>query len=168
MPFTFSRPLSFLALALALVAPAAALADGDITVRLDAQRVSVVDGKETFSPATQARPGELVEYRATYTNAGGQTARQVMATLPVPAGMEFVEQSAAPAKVEASLDGRAYAPVPLKRTVRLADGREVVRLVPAAEYRWLRWPLATMEPGSARTVSARMRVQSVPLTAATR
>ncbi len=168
MSFTFSRPLSVLVLALALVAPAAAVADGDITAQLDAQRVTVVDGKETFSPATQAKPGELVEYRATYTNAGGQTARQVLATLPVPAGMEFVDHTAVPAKVEASLDGRTYAPVPLKRPVRLANGREVVRLVPAAEYRWLRWPLAAMEPGSVRTVSARMRVRSVPLTAATR
>lgn len=168
MPFTFSRPLSVLVLALALLAPAAALADGDITVQLDAQRVSVVDGKETFSPATQAKPGELVEYRATYTNTGAQAAQQLLATLPVPAGMEFVDHSAAPAKVEASLDGRTYAPVPLKRSVRLANGREVVRLVPAAEYRWLRWPLATMEPKSTRTVSARMRVQSVPLTATTR
>jgi uncharacterized repeat protein (TIGR01451 family) len=128
----------------------------------------VTDGKETLSPATQARPGDLVEYRATYTNTGAQPARQVMATLPVPTGMEFVGRTAVPAKLEASVDGRTYAPVPLTRRVKLVDGREVVRTVPTSAYRWLRWPLGTLGSNSARTVSARMRVQPVPVAANTR
>lgn len=155
-------------LALALVAPAIARAASDVTVALTAQRVAVTDGKETFSSAAQVKPGEIVEYRATYSNSGDQPARQLMATLPVPAGMEFVGRTAAPSRLEASLDGVTFAPVPLMRRVKLADGREAMRPVPASEYRTLRWALGTLGPKAARTVSARMRVQSVPLAAATR
>jgi uncharacterized repeat protein (TIGR01451 family) len=168
MPRTFPYPLAVVALALALFTPAAARADGDVTVKLDAQRVTVTDGKATFSPATQTRPGDLIEYRATYTNTGAQPARQVLATLPVPTGMDFVGHTALPVKLEASLDGRTYAAVPLVRRVKQADGREVVRTVPASEYRWLRWSLGTLGSNSARTVSARMRVQPVPVAANTR
>ncbi len=168
MDRSFPRWLAPATLALALFAPATAHAGSDVTVTLAAQRVSVTHGKETFSPAAQVKPGDLVEYRATYTNAGDQPARQLLATLPVPAGMEFIGRTAAPAKLEASLDGRTFAAVPLTRRVLQADGREIVRPVPAAEYRWLRWTLGTLGSKAARTVSARMRVQSVPMAAATR
>lgn len=168
MPRKFPNALVVAMLALTLIAPVAARAGSDVTVKLDAQRVSVTDGKETLSSAAQTRPGDLVEYRATYTNTGAQPARQVMATLPVPTGMEYVGRTAVPAKVEASLDGRTFAPVPLTRRAKLADGREVVRTVPTSDYRWLRWPLGTLGSNSARTVSARMRVQPVPMAANSR
>ncbi len=167
MARSFPRPLATAVLALVLIAPAAARAGGDVTVTLAAQRVSVTNGKETLSPAAQIKPGDLVEYRATYSNAGDQPARQMLATLPVPAGMEFVGRTARPAKLEASLDGRTFAAVPLTRRVKQADGREVVRAVPLAEYRYLRWTLGTLAAKSTRTVSARMRVQAVPVAAAT-
>lgn len=165
---TFPRLLAVVAFATALIAPAAALAGSDVTVTLSAQRVSVSQGKESLSPANEVKPGELVEYRAVYTNAGATPARQMLATLPVPAGMELVARTASPAKVEASLDGRTFAPVPLVRRVTQADGRIVTREIPLAEYRALRWPLGTLGPKASRTVTARMRVQSVPIAAATR
>ena len=52
--------------------------------------------------------------------------------------------------------------------MKLTDGREVVRPVPATEYRWLRWNLGTLGPNAARTVSARMRVEPVAVAATTR
>ncbi len=165
---TFARLLAATVLAAALLAPALAHAGSDVSVALNAQRVTVNNGKETLSSAAQVKPGEIVEYRATYTNSGDQAARQMMATLPVPAGMEFVGRTATPSKLEASLDGRTWASVPLTRQVKQADGRVVTKEVPAAEYRFLRWPLGTLNAKSARTVSARMRVQSVPVAAATR
>ena len=164
---TIPRLYAVAALAM-LLAPEAALAGNDVAVTLAAQRVTVTNGKEAFSSASQVKPGDVVEYRATYTNSGKAPARQLLATLPVPAGMEFVEQSAVPAKLEASLDGQRYAPVPLTRRVKQADGKEVVRPVPPAEYRWLRWTLGNLGSNTARTVSARMRVQTVPVAATTR
>lgn len=148
-----------LALAIAfgvLVAPAVVRAAGDVSVVLTAQRVAVVDGKEILSPAEQASPGDVIEYRAEYKNAGAAAVKQLAATLPVPNGMEYLPKTGAPEL--ASLDGRKFEPVPLKRRVRLADGREVLRDVPANEYRWLRWTLGTLAPKQSRTVSARVRV----------
>lgn len=165
---TFTRLLAVVAFATALLAPAAALAGSDVSVTLSAQRVTVSQGKESLSPAAEVKPGELVEYRAVYRNSGKDAARQLLATLPVPAGMELVGRTASPAKFEASLDGRTFAPVPLTRRVKQADGRIVTREIPVTEYRALRWTLGTLGSNASRTVSARMRVQSVPLAAATR
>lgn len=164
---TFLRLAVVATLAPVFLAPAAASAGSDVQVTLKAQRVSVVDGKETLTPAAQVKPGDIVEYRAIYLNAGDQAARQVMATLPVPAGMEFVGRTASPSRLEASLDGKTFAQVPLTRRVKQSDGREVVRVVPASEYRWLRWPLGTLDTKASRTVAARMRVSTTPVADAT-
>lgn len=160
---TFLRLLWVALLAPLFLAPVAASAGSDVQVTLDAQRVTVVGGKEQLAPAAQVKPGDIVEYRASYRNAGDQAARQVMATLPVPAGMEFVGRTASPSRLEASLDGKTFAQVPLTRRVKQADGREVVRVVPTSEYRWLRWPLGTLDAKASRTVAARMRVATTPV-----
>jgi len=91
--------------------------------------------------------------------------RQLVATLPIPAGVEYQPTSARPAVVLASLDGKSFAPIPLKRTVRLPDGREVTREIPASEYRWLRWTIGSLAPKSSEIVRARVRV-SAPAVAA--
>lgn len=145
----------------ALTAPTLAFAAGDVRVALTAQRVSVTDGKEVFATAEKARPGDVIEYRAVYRNDGKTAVRELFATLPVPTGLEYLPKTAAPAVVLASTDGSSFSPVPLLRKERTADGREVVREVPLAEYRALRWPVGTLAAKESRTVSARMRV--VPL-----
>jgi len=150
----------------ALVIPAIALAAGDVSVVLTADRIVTVNGKETRNTADQARPGDVIEYRAIYTNTGAGAVKQLAATLPVPNGMEYLPRTAAPTRLEASLDGRTFAPVPLKRRVRLQDGREVEREVPTSEYRYLRWALGTLDVEQARTVAARMRVNPLQLAAA--
>jgi uncharacterized repeat protein (TIGR01451 family) len=147
--------------AFAALTPAWALAAGDVTVALSAQRIVQKDGHETLEPADKASPGEVVEYRATYRNDGAARVRQVAATLPIPAGTEYTG-AAEPSAALGSLDGTTFAPLPLKRRVKLANGREVEQTVPAAEIRWLRWNIATLEPKAERTVRARVRV--TPLT----
>ncbi len=149
--------------------PSAARAQGEIEVHLVAQRV-VVDakGSESFQPADQAKPGDLIEYRVAYRNPGTRGIANVLATLPLPAGLEYVPRSASPQRVRASLDGQTFAPVPLKRRVRLADGREVLRDVPAHEYRWLRWSIGTVAAGKEQTVRARARVSAAPTAAVIR
>ena len=145
-----------------LAAPAVAVAQGDVSVALTAHRVSTSPaGKETFVSAEQARPGEVIEYRATYHNAGSSRVGSLVATMPIPSGMEYLPRTAKPAVVLASLDGKTFAPVPLKRKVRLEDGREVMRDVPVSEYRWLRWTIGSLDAKSDEVVRARMRV--VPL-----
>jgi uncharacterized repeat protein (TIGR01451 family) len=152
-----------LALALATVSvaiPAMALAQGDVTVALTANRVIARDGKESLASAEQVKPGDVIEYRAIYRNQGASGVQKLTATLPVPAGMEYLSRTAQPAAPLASLDGRTFEPVPLKRRVRLADGHEVMREIPASEYRFLRWTLGTLGIRAEQTVRARMRVSA--------
>lgn len=145
----------------------AANAGGGVTVQLTANRITKSQGREVLSPADQAQPGETLEYRATYHNEGASEARGLAATLPIPLGTCYVPGTASPRRVEASLDGRTFAPVPLTRTVRTTDGRTVVREVPASEYRALRWPLGSLPKSQSRAVTARVRIEPTQVAALT-
>ena len=162
MPRLSTRGLP-LALALGLVASLVGAAIAGVQVNLTAHRVtSGPNGKEVLIAGDQAKPGEVLEYQARYTKESRDGVRQLMATLPIPDGMEYLPRTAVPAQVQASLDGSSYAPVPLRRKVKLADGREVMRDVPASEYRWLRWTLGSLEGNGQELVRARVRVNATP------
>ncbi len=150
---------TFCASVLMLLA-AASEARAEVTVELSAQRIAAEGaGKEARIEAREAKPGEVLEYRAIYRNTGKQVVRQVQAVLPIPAGaFSYVAASARPARVYASVDGKQFDAVPLMRTVTLPDGRREARPVPLAEYRFLRWELSNMQPGAEAVVSARMRL----------
>jgi uncharacterized repeat protein (TIGR01451 family) len=166
------RPIRhILALGLAVTlfsVPAIAQAAGDVQISLKAQRVAVERGHEVRVSADQAKPGDVIEYDATYVNTGSAPVQGVLATLPVPAGLEYLPKTAAPARLEASLDGQTYAPVPLTRKVKRADGREETREVPAAEYRSLRWTIGALAAKQSVRVVARMRVSPLETVAAAR
>jgi uncharacterized repeat protein (TIGR01451 family) len=133
-------------------------ADADhVAVSLKAFKVT----GQKLVPTAEAQPGDTIEYQVTYRNTGTAPARDVMATLPVPdGGMRYLADSAAPAGVQASVDGKQFAAVPLTRTV-VRNGKPVTETVPAAEYRFLRWPLGELAPGSSSTVTSRMRLDGV-------
>ena len=155
--------------ATALLIPLRARAGSDVSVALSAQRVTAkTGGREVMERADRAKPGDVIEYRATYRNAGSAAVRKVDATLPIPAGTEYLGHSARPAPGLASTDGRTFAPIPLMRRVRLADGRDVMREVPASEYRWLRWSLGSIDSRGERSVTARVRVSPGPVAALAR
>jgi uncharacterized repeat protein (TIGR01451 family) len=138
-----------------------------VAVSLEAHKVTTdARGKVSIAAADQAKPGEVIEYRVRYTNQGAAGVKQLAATLPIPAGVEYLPTSARPAVVLASLDGKSFAPVPLQRTVKLADGREVKREIPASEYRWLRWTIGNLAPKSSQVVRARVRVAAPAVAAA--
>lgn len=148
-----------IALVATLATPLLAFAEGDVKVSLSAHRVTTTAaGTDVFTAADKAKPGETIEYRARYTNDGSSGVNQLVATLPIPAGMQYQPKTAQPALVTASLDGATFAPVPLKRTVRLADGSEVIREVPPSEYRFLRWTLGSLAGHTTESVRARVRV----------
>jgi uncharacterized repeat protein (TIGR01451 family) len=135
-----------------------------LTASLEAHKVVLAEGKEQLVAAAEAKPGDVLEYRATYRNISAKALRAVMATLPVPSsGVEYLPNTAAPAGVEASIDGAQFAPAPLKRVVMTPDGRPQQQLVPASEYRFLRWPLGDLPAGASKTVSARVRVVKEPV-----
>lgn len=162
-----------------IVIPAALLAvalstdlaarDGEVTAKMTQHKVVPLrDGVESFDLAERARPGDIIEYRVVYANEGKVAVNGLEATLPIPAGgVAYLAASARPASmVRASLDGRLFETVPLKRTVVLADGRREVREVPLTEYRYLRWSLGELAAGQSIKVSARVRVSDAPVLAA--
>lgn len=115
-------------------------------------------GAETVDSAATARPGDVLEYVADFHNDGASTARGLTATLPLPAGTEFVPGSQHPAQVQASLDGTTFAPLPLKHWVKAADGGSHEELVPTREYRFLRWAPADLKAHADLSVSARVTI----------
>ena len=153
-----TRVLAIALITLAFAVPARAQATSEVTVELSAHRVIQKNGKEVLESAEKARPGEVVEYRAACRNTSSHTVKSVAATLPVPAGMEYQAGSAEPRGATASLDGKTFDVMPLKRKERLADGREVVREVPVSEYRYLRWTIASLDARAEKSVRARLRV----------
>lgn len=127
-----------------------------VKIELKAFRVDTnAEGKEDLIEATQARPNDVIEYQATYTNTSNRVIRGLTATLPIPADVSFTGV-AAPTGAEASTDGENFAAMPLKRQV----GDKVVD-VPLTEYRALRWKIADVAASKSVTVRARTQVNGV-------
>lgn len=129
-----------------------------VETKLEARKVvTAADGKEGFAGAEQARPGDVIEYAATYRNTTRQPVKNLQATLPIPANTELVTGSQKPADARASLDGRAFESMPLRRKVT-RDGVQVEETVPAREYRALRWIAPELGGEKSMTFTARVRV----------
>jgi hypothetical protein len=149
------------AAAAVFLAVAGSAVAGDVAVKLEGFSVNVgKDGKESFSPADKMEPGGVVEYRALYVNSGKAAVKDMQAILPVPDGMEYLPGTARPARAQASLDGKKYENIPLKRQVRRADGKTEEVLVPYSEYRSLSWKFKKLSPAKQEKVLARMRILS--------
>ena len=125
--------------------------------RLDARKVVVEAGTERLVDAADAKPGDVIEYVATYRNNGREAIRDLQATLPIPLETEWIAGSARPTGAQASLDGKSFAALPLKRKAA-KPGPSVDEDVPLRDYRALRWRLAELAPGKAVTYTARVRV----------
>jgi uncharacterized repeat protein (TIGR01451 family) len=131
---------------------------GPLESTLEQHKVAkAADGRESLVPATGVRPGDLIEYAATYRNTGRAPITGVQATVPIPPNTEYVPGSADPQDAKASIDGVTYAAMPLKRQVT-RDGKAVDELVPAREYRYLRWSAPQIAGEKSVTFTARVRV----------
>ncbi|MCI0743820.1 MAG: hypothetical protein L0Y58_00290 [Verrucomicrobia subdivision 3 bacterium] len=159
---TKSRAAIIAALAVSLcisIPTAQAQSGNDVVVTLKAQKVTVArDGKETLRLADRATPGEIIQYDAVYKNQSKSGVRNLQPTLPIPAGLEYLPNSAKPAPAKASIDGKNFSPLPLMRQVALPDGRTKEEAVPYSEYRALRWELGDLDSGKVAVVSARARL----------
>jgi len=136
----------------------------DVESILTSKKVVVgADKKETLVEAKDVKPGEIIEYQATYTNKGQARVTNLTASLPIPEGTEFLRASAKPTLgVKASLGDGKFDAIPLKRKVKTPDGKEVEQEVPLAQYRVLQWNLGELAPGKSTTVSARVRISDAP------
>ena len=118
--------------------------------------VKAADGKEQLLDATTVKPGDVLEYRATYTNTTDKAVTGVVATLPIPEGLEYSAQSAKPGPtlVQAATKNGVYGAEPLMRQV---NGK--AESVPYVEYRTLRWNLGQLPARGVAAVSARAKVE---------
>ena len=173
VPTSISRRLLPLVAAIAASAslwsgaPAASAqaAKNDVTIQLTARKVvSSAQGKEKLTAADQAKPGDVLEYSAVYRNTSKRAVSNLLATVPLPAGLEFLSGSTKPAQVQASVDGQSFASVPLRNKGVDADKDGQDDLVPTNAYRSVRWMVPTLAAGASVTVSVRARVVTTAAT----
>lgn len=149
------------------IAPTPAAADGarKSTVKNAVEIVLVQfkvvkdgQGREQLIAADSVKPGDVLEYRATYTNRTGKAVTGLVANLPLPEGLEYLPKTAkpGPALVKAAANNGQFAVEPLSRVV---NGR--AEPVPYSEYRALRWTLGQLPANGVTAVSARARVETV-------
>ena len=115
------------------------------------------DGKEQLVDAASVKPGDLLEYRAVYSNRKNFPVDGLVVDLPIPEGLEYQPKTARPAALRAQAatkDGQFRAE-PL--TQQIAGKTEPV---PYSDYRSLRWNLGKLPAGGEAVVSARARVQT--------
>lgn len=149
---------ALVAAAVTAVTAAGAAAQGVVSELTVASVVKQRSGEEQLAPTQSVKPGDLLQYTATYRNDGNQAVKRLAATLPIPLGTEFVGASALPHQVLGRVSGRNFEPLPLMRKVKRADGQIVDVPVPLAEYRALRWPERELAAGATYVTSVRVRV----------
>ncbi|MDP9877691.1 putative repeat protein (TIGR01451 family) [Variovorax boronicumulans] len=148
------------------VRPAAAAA---VVVELTQHKVTKNEkGEEQLLDAASVKPGDVIEYRATYTNKSAKAVTGLVGDLPIPQGLEYLPRSAKPGAslVKAAADDGVFGAEPL---VRALPGGKTEPL-PYSQYRALRWALGQLPAGGVTAVSARAKVEVVvpkaPLTQA--
>lgn len=130
-----------------------------ISVILKAAVVKQGGGKEIVEVVEKVQPGDIIQYTAACHNSSPRIITALKPVIPIPAEMEFELGSSNPTALEGSLDGVKFAPLPLERDVKQADGTMKKEAIPAAEYRAIRWSIAELQPGATTEVSLRARMK---------
>jgi uncharacterized repeat protein (TIGR01451 family) len=141
-----------------------------LEVTLEGYLVQVItkeDGSqaEEFVAATQARPGQVVEYRVLVTNVSNETlpASNAMITGPVPNTTTYLADSATATGVEVMLEfsadgGQSFAEKPMLEKENEQGEKELVEALPE-EYNAARWALLMpIEPAQSLTFTYRVTV----------
>jgi uncharacterized repeat protein (TIGR01451 family) len=140
--------------------------ENPISVSMEIFIVSLVtrdDGtrEERFEPATQARPGQIVEYRLNVKNVGNVTQPPGVVRVlgPVPQGTTYVPFSATPSGDTRLTEFAADAGVEFSETnvLRVVEGERII--ADPKEYTFVRWTLLEeLEPGFERILRYRVTV----------
>jgi uncharacterized repeat protein (TIGR01451 family) len=144
----------------ALAQPAAATHTSSTEPRLASRlvlaRVVSDAGHEKLTAAAAVQPGDVLQYTAHFGNPTAAAMRDVVATMPVPAGTQWLPKSDQPSGALASVDGVVFAPMPLMRKLLLPSGQWKQVVVPLAEIRYLRWPARPL--AASESFSTQLRV----------
>jgi uncharacterized repeat protein (TIGR01451 family) len=132
-----------------------------LKITLSVQKIVVNNDKEQGIDATDAEPGDVLEYRAEYKNVGKTVLRDALLTLPLPEHTRFVAGSARPAAMTVATRAQ---PGVFKAPAALSAAADAS----AHRYSALRWAVGKFAPGQTVTVGARVRVEpSAPATPST-
>lgn len=123
---------------------------GPLAVTLEALKPGVgAEGQPTLVAAVEVEPGQVLVYRATYKNRGEAELKNVAVTVPVPAGVVYVDGTARPAAAQASVDGKTF-----------FDTATPPKDTPASAWRVLRWSPRALPAGESLVVELRARVNA--------
>jgi uncharacterized repeat protein (TIGR01451 family) len=140
--------------------------DNPVTVRLEVYIVSLVtrdDGtrEERFEQTTQARPGQVVEYRLIVGNVSSVTlsAGVVQILGPIPPGTTYVPFSATPSGETRLTEFAADEGVEFDEVNVFVEIDGERSLADPKEYTFVRWTLLEeLEPGMERVLRYRVTV----------
>jgi len=145
----------------------AVVADASVTSRLEALQVSAdASGTESFAAAGEVKPGDLIEYRLIYENAGKDPASQLAVNGPIPKGTVYVPGTAISAvknDLKFSYDGgKSWVVSAPLRVIRGADGKASEQPAPPEEITNIEWLVREpLKPGSQQAYRYRVRVTAV-------
>ncbi len=109
-------------------------------------------------------PGDVVLYRLVFTNVTASEVRNVEFVDPLPAGLQYVGQTAAADRddvvIEYSADrGQTYSQQPMVQEI--VDGERVMRPATPDEYTHIRWRIeGSVQPGAQVTAEFRAELPS--------
>jgi len=157
------KKITFTTLLLTMILPVYLMAQdgGAVSSVLSVYKITLNEnGNEIATATEEVTPGDLIEYRVTYTNNDVGPITELQPMLPIPTGMEYVKDSARPANITASVSstGTDFQSLPLTRQVRLPDGTVATQEVAASEYRRLQWMIESLDVGESVFLVARVKV----------
>jgi len=142
-----------------------AQASSPLTGNIEAWKVTIAEktGDESFVPAEEALPRDLIEYRLNYEKRGTDALRAISIIDPIPSGTEYVVSTAQQpdgATVTFSIDeGTSYHAWPVQMR-KIVDGKEILVDAPADAVTHIRWTLDNeLDPAAKVQMAYRTVVQ---------
>lgn len=115
------------------------------------KQVTDETGKAEWVAGQEAKPGDLLQYTAVYTNEGQGRLSAIKAVIPIPAEVTCIAESAQPTPAEASLDGVEFLPWEVALAAVADAGNP-------ASIRSVRWSVSELQPGAKFEASIRAKV----------
>lgn len=120
----------------------------DFSVR---KQVATEGGKAEWVAGQEAKPGDLLQYTAVYTNEGQGRLTGIKAVIPIPSEVTCMPETAQPTPTEASLDGVEFLPWEVVLAA-VADAQNPVSI------RSVRWSVSELPTGAKFEASVRAKV----------
>lgn len=122
---------------------AASFASSSVTGNVEAFLITDQGSAKALDDAATAEPGDVIEYRLVFTNAGEEDVFGLNVVNPIPKHTAFVSQSEntrIPASFKVSIDGgETFESTPVKRIETQSDGTQKEVVVPPSQYTHVQW-----------------------------